>query len=68
MYTISNNSEVYVEPVPRAKKIPHRALKFEAGDGLFRQNLCGNGTGTGSDTIPKYRACLSSHISCSVKF
>ena len=32
-------------------------------DGLFRQNLCGNGT----NTMPVYRTRLSSHISCSVK-
>ena len=38
-------------------------------DGLIRQNLCGNGTGTRTrtDTMPKYRSCLSSHVSCSVK-
>ena len=32
---------------------------------LFRQNLCGNGTGT--DSMPKYRYRSQSHISCSVK-
>ena len=36
-------------------------------DGLCRQNLCGNGTGTGTDTMPKYRTHSSSHKSCSVK-
>ena len=35
--------------------------------GLFRHNLCGTGTGTRTDTMPKYRTHLSSHISCSVK-
>ena len=29
---ISNNIEVYEEPVPRTKKIPHRAIKFKAGE------------------------------------
>ena len=29
---ISNNIKVYDEPVPRTKKIPHRAVKFEAGE------------------------------------
>ena len=28
--TISNNFEVYEEPVPRAKQIPQCAVKFEA--------------------------------------
>ena len=36
-------------------------------DGLIRQNLCGNGNWTGTDTMSKYRSRLSSHISCSVK-
>ena len=35
--------------------------------GLFRQNLCGNGTVAGADTVPKYRYRSWSHISCSVK-
>ena len=30
--TISNNTEVYEEPVPRAKKMPHCAVNFEAGE------------------------------------
>ena len=32
LYTISNNFGVYEEPVPRAKKIPHIAVKFEASE------------------------------------
>ena len=32
LYTISNNIEVYEESVPRTKKIPHCAVKFEAGE------------------------------------
>ena len=36
-------------------------------NGLFIQNLSGNGTGTETNTMPKYRAHLRSHISCSVK-
>ena len=31
LYTISNNIEVYEGPVSRTKKIPHCAVKFEAG-------------------------------------
>ena len=31
-YTVSNNIEVYEEPVPRAKKTPHCAANFEAGE------------------------------------
>ena len=34
-------------------------------NGFFRQNLRGNEAG--SDTMPKYRSSLSSHMSCSVK-
>ena len=34
-------------------------------NGLIRQNSCG--TGTWTDTMPKYWTHLSSHISCSVK-
>ena len=34
-------------------------------NGLNRQNLCGDGTGT--DTMPMYRSHLSSHIRSSVK-
>ena len=30
--TLSNNIEVYEEPVPWTKKIIHRAVKFEAGE------------------------------------
>ena len=30
--TISNNIEVYEEPVPLTKKIPHCTVKFEASD------------------------------------
>ena len=30
--TISNNIEVYEEPEPRTNKIPHCAVKFEAGE------------------------------------
>ena len=33
LYTISNSIEKYEEPVPRRKKIPHHAVKFEAGEG-----------------------------------
>ena len=29
---ISNNIEVYEEPMPRTKKIPHCVVKFEAGE------------------------------------
>ena len=36
-------------------------------DGLIRQNLCGTETGSWTDTMPKYRTRLSSHVSCSVK-
>ena len=32
LYTILNNIEVYEEPVPRTKKIPHCAVRFEAGE------------------------------------
>ena len=32
LYTISNNIEVFEKPVPRTKEIPHRAVKFEAGE------------------------------------
>ena len=32
LYTISNNIELYEEPVPRTKKIPHRAFTFEASE------------------------------------
>ena len=32
LYTISNNIEVYEEPVPRTKNIPHRAVKFKASE------------------------------------
>ena len=32
LYTISNNIEVYEEPVSRTKKIPHRAVEFMAGE------------------------------------
>ena len=31
-HTISNNIEVYKEQVLRTKKIPYRAVKFEAGE------------------------------------
>ena len=31
-YTISNNIDVYEGPVPQAKKMPHCAVKFEAGE------------------------------------
>ena len=30
LYTISNNIDVYGEPVPRTKKVHYRAVKFEA--------------------------------------
>ena len=30
--TISNDTEVYEEPVPRTKKIPHIAIKFKADE------------------------------------
>ena len=30
--TISNNIEVYDDPVPRTKEITHHAVKFEAGE------------------------------------
>ena len=32
LYTISNNIEVYSEPVPWTKIISHRAVKFQAGE------------------------------------
>ena len=32
LVTISNNIEVSEEPVPRTKKIPNHAVKFEAGE------------------------------------
>ena len=32
LHTISNNTEVYEDSVPWTKKIPHRAVKFEAGE------------------------------------
>ena len=32
LYIILNNTEVYKEPVPRTKKIPCFAVKFEAGE------------------------------------
>ena len=32
LYTFSNGIQVYEEPVPWTKKIPHRAVKFEAGE------------------------------------
>ena len=32
LYAISNNIEVYEEPVERTKKIPHYAVKFETGE------------------------------------
>ena len=32
VYTITNNIEVFEEPVPRTKKITHCAVKFEAGE------------------------------------
>ena len=32
LYTILNNIKVYEEPVPRTKNIPHREVKFEAGE------------------------------------
>ena len=35
--------------------------------GFSRQSLCGNVTGTGTDTMPKYRYRSLSYISCSVK-
>ena len=31
-YIISNNIEVYEEPVPQTKKIPNPAVEFEAGE------------------------------------
>ena len=40
------------------------SIGLDLGDGLFRQNLCGNGKGTRT----KFNCSrLSSHISCSVK-
>ena len=32
LVSISNNIEVCEEPVPRTKKIPNHAVKFEAGE------------------------------------
>ena len=32
LYIIWNNFEVYEEPVPRTKKIPHYAVEFETGE------------------------------------
>ena len=32
LYTISNNIEVYEEPVPRTKKIHYCAVKFETDE------------------------------------
>ena len=31
LITISSNTEVYEEPEPRTKKIPHHSVNFEAG-------------------------------------
>ena len=31
-YTILNNIEIYGEPVPRTKEIPHYAVKFDADE------------------------------------
>ena len=32
LYTISNNIEVYQEPMPQTEKIPHCPVKFRAGE------------------------------------
>ena len=32
LHTISNNAEVYEEPVTRTKKPSHDVIKFEAGE------------------------------------
>ena len=41
LYTISNNIEVYHEPVPRTKKIVHYIVKFEADEenGIVYESL-----------------------------
>ena len=34
-----HNIEIYEEPMPRTKKIPHRSLEFEAGkNGIVHEN------------------------------
>ena len=60
------------EALNRRKRKNDGAVKGENEGityGSFRQNLCGNGTetGTGTDIMPKYRTHLSSQIRCSVK-
>ena len=32
LHRVSNNIEVYEEPVPRTKKIPHCAVRFDVGE------------------------------------
>ena len=32
LYTISNNTDIYEEPEPQAKKIPHSAVTFETSE------------------------------------
>ena len=32
LFTILNNIKAYEKPVPRTKNIPHRSVKFEAGE------------------------------------
>ena len=49
LYTILNNIQVYEEPVPSAKKIPHCAVKFEASEKnrIVYENLSSCGTSEG---------------------
>ena len=55
LYTISNNIEVYEEPVRRAKTIPYCAVKFETGVPQGTPPKKGGGS---SFTVTKLPHCL----------
>ena len=40
LYAIPNSTEVYEEPVPRTKKVPHCAVEYEADEEDRNENEC----------------------------
>ena len=68
MVTVMSLSDtVGLEPFVFAMFTTLLSKSHYQNNGLYRQNLRGNGTATGTDTMLKYRYRSLSHISCNVK-